>query len=91
MLKGLTMGLLGVMIVIGLAFIVAGQYEKTICEDIDGSTYTAGACANGGSEAFNQTVAVKTAMGLLVSFLSIIVLMMIVKLLMNASKSFTDE
>jgi len=91
-LKTMALGLLGLLVVFGLIFIVSEQFKQTICEDIGGSTYTASSdtCAVQ-SRAFNVSQDVETAMLLVVSFLTIIILVMIVKLLISNVRGMGGE
>ena len=88
-LGALALGLLVLMIVLAVTFIVGAQFQKSICEDIDGSTYTSGTCAVS-SQAFNVTGDVITAITLVVSFLTIIVLILIAKILVTIARGLSE-
>lgn len=81
----MSLSLLGLLIVMGLVFIVGGQYQKTICEDIDGSVYTSGSCAVS-SQAFNNTGTVITAIELVLAFLTVIILVIIARIIINVAR-----
>ncbi len=84
----LGIGLLGLMVVLGLVFIVGDQYLETICTNIDEGTWTAGSSScSVESDAFNETEKVIDAIKLITAFLTIIVLVFIVKLLVRTARS----
>ena len=94
----LALGLLVLLIILAVTFIVGAQFQKSICEDIDGGAYTngtfctlAGTTANiSESQAFNVTGDVITAITLVVSFLTIIVLILIAKILVTIARGLSD-
>ncbi len=94
----LALGLLVLMIVLAVTFIVGAQFQKSICQDIDGEVYSSGECwtntdvnVTSQSQAFNVTGDVITAISLVVSFLTIIVLILIAKILVTIARGLTDE
>lgn len=90
--KTLGLGLLSLMVVMGLVFIVGSQFQKTICEDIDGGTYSAaGNTCSTPSRAFNTTQDIITAIELVVAFLTIVVLVLIVKMLISNVKGMSSD
>ncbi len=98
-LGALALGLLVLMIILAITFIVGAQFEKSICEDIDGNSgYRSGACYSNStfellqeSQAFNVTGDVITAIALVVSFLTIIVLILIAKILVTIARGLSTE
>lgn len=83
----LMLALLGLVVIGMLTFVLAAQFQKTLCVDIDEGTYTSGACSVE-SEAWNQTERIVAAIILVVSFLAIIVLVAIAKLILRNIKGF---
>lgn len=84
----LALGLMGLMVVIGLTFIVGDQYLETICTDIDSGTWSAGGSScSVESDAFNETENVIDAIKLITAFLTVIVLVLIVKVLVQNARS----
>ena len=91
----LALALLVLLVIFMLTFVLGAQFQKTLCEDIDGVVYSAGNCytnadVNVSSEsvAWNATVSVITAILLVVSFLTIIVLVALAKLILSSLKGF---
>ena len=83
----LMLGLLGLVVIGMLTFVLGAQFQKTLCVDIDEGTYTSGACSVE-SEAWNQTGKIIDAIVLVVSFLTIIVLIAIAKLILDNVRGF---
>ena len=88
----LGVGLLIVMVIFGFIFIFASQLEKTTCQDIEENVYNSGRCYNDTSvanrilvesDSFNSTKDVVTAIKLAVTFLIIIVLAILIKIVLR--------
>ena len=87
-LASLALGLLSLMVILGLVFIVGDQYLETICTDISSGTWTAGGSScSVESDAFNQTEVVIDAIKLITAFLTVIILVLIVKILVTNARS----
>ena len=96
-LGALALGLLVLMIVLAVTFIIGAQFQKSICEDIDEGAYQSGNCYINASyvvpretTAFNVTGDVLTAITLVVSFLTIIVLILIAKILVTIARGLSE-
>lgn len=83
----LMLALLGLVVIGMLTFVLGAQFQKTLCVDIDEGTYGNGTCSVE-SQAWNQTERIVLAIVLVVSFLSIIVLVAIAKLILRNIKGF---
>jgi hypothetical protein len=91
----LMLGLLGLVVIGMLTFVLGAQFQKTLCNDIDNSYYNSGVCQLSStdtnlseSEAWNQTEKIIAAIVLVVSFLTIIVLIAIAKLILKNVRGF---
>lgn len=89
----LSLAMLGLLIVMGLVFIVGSQYQKTTCNDIDGGFYNSGTCQvsqvntnESQSRSYNATGTVMTSIELVLAFLTVIVLVIIARIIINIAR-----
>ena len=93
-LGGLATVLLALMIIVGVVFLVGSKWKANICtSELSTNTYSNGVCslANGTAvtiSALTQVGIVETAIVTMLSFLGILVLVGIAKILIKMTKSF---
>ena len=86
--------LLGLMIVVGVVFLVGSMWKENICTSGDSTNdYSNGVCSysNGttiDSDALTQVQNIETGIATMLSFIGILILVYIAKLLVKMTKSF---
>lgn len=95
---GLVLALLVLLILVGVTFVVSEKFKENLCTATD-STYVfeGGDCLNatGGSEVtvpgITQTEVVEAAIVTVLSFLAIVVIVLIAKIIIRVARSMSDE
>ena len=97
-IAGLILGLLVLLILVGVTFVVSDKFKENLCTTAD-STYVweGGQCLNetGGTAvtltAVTQAEVVEASIITVLSFLAIVVIVLIAKIIIKVARSMSDE
>lgn len=97
-IAGLVLALLVMLILVGVTFVVSDKFKENLCTSTD-STYVweGGDCLNqtGGTavtvDGITQTEIVEASIVTVLSFLAIVVIVLIAKIIIKVARSMSDE
>jgi len=93
----LVLALLVLLILVGVTFVVSEKFKENICTATDSTfSYTAGSCVNTTGDAqtiegITQSEVVEAAIVTVLSFLAIVVIVLIAKIIIRVARSMSDE
>lgn len=97
-IAGLVLALLVLLILVGVTFVVSEKFKENLCTTADSTyVYEGGNCLNatGGSEValtgITQSEVVEGSIITVLSFLAIVVIVLIAKIIIKVARSMSDE